>query len=134
MYVDVRKKEFTANGKMSILKRRPLKMDFQNNLHKNDNDIFEMKKRTIETNHKQLKDDKVDKRIRETSPYLNGKRNSKFTPPHVKSNVVFGDDRTPAKLKPLTAYNRVFAKTKTMTRMSNSALNIISNKNIGNKL
>ena len=101
MYFDTKKKEFVKNGKLSILKIKKIKMDYPKNVHQSDNDIFEVRKRVLNLKKTVKKEDLVEKKIRvyfiinvqETSPYLNGKRNEKFKPTQILSNIVLGDDK-----------------------------------------
>jgi hypothetical protein len=65
MLFDNKKKEFKKNGKLSILKTKSMKMDYPNNIHLNDNDIFQVRKNTEKNPKTKLaKEDTVEKIIR----------------------------------------------------------------------
>ena len=65
MLFDNKKKEFKKNGKLSILKTKSMKMDYPNNIHLNDNDIFQVRKYTEKNPKTKLaKEDTVEKIIR----------------------------------------------------------------------
>ena len=64
MYFDTKKKEYKKDGRLSILKNRTIKMDYDRNLHRNDNDIFNTHKR-FESKHNTLsRDDTIEKKLR----------------------------------------------------------------------
>ena len=72
MYFDTKKKEFKKNGKLSILKTKSVKMNFTNNIHKNDNDIFSFRKRNENINKNVVNEDTVEKRMRGNVLKLSG--------------------------------------------------------------
>lgn len=75
MYFDTKKKEFKINGKLSILKTKSMKMDYPNNVHLKDNDIFEVKKRfNLNPNSSFSREETIDKIIRVYRSLLYRKR------------------------------------------------------------
>ncbi len=64
MYFDTKKKEYTKDGRLCILKNRTIKMDYGNNLHRNDNDIFDNKQLIKKCPASVKKEDVFEKKLR----------------------------------------------------------------------
>ena len=64
MYFDTKKKEFSKDGKLSILKNKTMKMDYVTNLHRNDNDIFDTRKKINSLSPCISKEENVENKLR----------------------------------------------------------------------
>ena len=90
-------KDVDKSGRLSILHRKTLKMDYTN-VNKRDNDIFNLGTRISHKNiDKQQVEKNVESKLRvikflnqDTSPYFFGQKNASFYPSHLKSQVSIG--------------------------------------------
>ena len=51
MIIKIRKRDGEKNGRLSIINRKSVKMDFPENKNKSDNDIFKTTERILSTKH-----------------------------------------------------------------------------------